>query len=490
MAELSITAEAWARSRGISRQTSGLVPVASGTVHFSDLDAKSEAIFFRYQEGWKARAFPEKAFIAGGGWKPSFWNIEQVLAANSGTVFCTEGEVDALSIIEAGIPPSQVLSVPNGARLKPQDNPRESRGYGYVLEALKQGLSRIKRFVWCGDADEPGLALRADMLRILGAARFMYVTWPDGINDANDMLRLQGAEALHAILTAGAVPWPTGGIYRLSELPPPPDLTIWKPSIPGFEGKVRLAPRTLSLVTGNPGHGKTVCFGQIWYEVAKSYNLVCCIASFETTPKPHLRRQLRTLLTGKLEIEMSEQELAQADAWIEEHYVFLLHSEQRPTLEWFLDCAETAVVRHGAKIVQLDPWNRLEAMRSPKETETEYILRCLRAMYVFATDMDCHLQVVAHPAKMDGGRRGQPPTLEDVSGSRHWENIIDQGFVIHRPEMFDGTERKTHADFYHRKARFEELGYPCKIALDYNLAQRKYVPLFDATEFNATAEGV
>jgi len=174
---------------------------------------------------------------------------------------------------------------------------------------------------------------------------------------------------------------------------------------------------------------------------------------------------------------MTDAEKAQADAWIEQHYLFLLHPEHKPSLGWFLDCAETAVVRHGAKIVQLDPWNRLEAAREPRESETEYILRCLRELYVFANDMDCHVQIIAHPAKMDGPRRGQPPTLEDISGSRHWENIIDQGFVVHRPKMFDGTEQKTEADFYHRKCRFEELGYCCRIQLNYDLLQKKYVPL-------------
>ena len=43
-----------------------------------------------------------------------------------------------------------------------------------------------------GDADDPGLALRADMLRILGAARFYYVDWPEGVKDANDMLLKDG----------------------------------------------------------------------------------------------------------------------------------------------------------------------------------------------------------------------------------------------------------------------------------------------------------
>lgn len=472
----------WAQSRGISRETLEALPVGSGSVFFPDLNAKSEAVFFGYKDGWKARSFPEKSFVAGGGFKPSFWNLEAVLAAKPDTVFVTEGEMDACAIVESGIPACQVLSVPTGARLQPQDDPRESKGYGWALDALKMGLGAIKRFVWCGDADAPGEALRADMLKIIGAARFYYVTWPDGIHDPNDMLLKDGPGALRELILDGALPWPHEGLYRLSELPEPVPLPIWKPPMPGFDGKVHLAPRTLSLVTGQPGHGKTMLWGEIWFQTVKAYGLSCCIASFETRPKPHIRRQLRTLLTSKPEFEMSEVEKVHADAWINERYLFLFHPNQQPTLDWFLDCAETAVIRHGVKIIQLDPWNRLESSRTRDETESKYILRCLRALYVFANDMDCHVQVVAHPSKMDGGRRGQPPTLEDVSESKHWENVVDQGFTVHRPQMFDGPVRKTETALYHRKARFEELGYPCKISLNYDLAQRRYVPLLSSEE--------
>jgi twinkle protein len=170
-----------------------------------------------------------------------------------------------------------------------------------------------------------------------------------------------------------------------------------------------------------------------------------CIASFETRAKPHFRRQLRTLLSGKLERDMSHEDERKADAWIEDRYFFLAHSDNRPTLEWFLDMAEVAVVRHGARIIQLDPWNRLDASRGRDESETEYIGRCLRALHSFAHDMNCHVQIVAHPAKMDGVRKDRTPTLEDISGSKNWENMCDQGFVVHRPEIFeDKRKNRSH----------------------------------------------
>ena len=84
---------------------------------------------------------------------------------------------------------------------------------------------------------------------------------------------------------------------------------------------------------------------------------------------------------------------------------FILTSGSAADLEWFLELAEVAVVRHGARIVQIDPWNRLEAARGRDESETEYIGRCLRAPHGFANDMNCHVQIVAHPSKMETERR-------------------------------------------------------------------------------------
>lgn len=468
---------AFATSRKLSARTLERMGVASGTVFFPELGRKSEGVFFKYPEGWKARAVPEKAFIAGKGFKLSFWNLEAVLRASPSTVFITEGELDACALVEAGISQDQVLSVPNGAVERPAEADKEIRGYAYVLDALRAGLSRTKKFVWCGDMDGPGRSLRADMAKILGAARFWFVDWPEGCKDANDVLKHEGGAFLREMATDGALQWPIDGLFKLSELPEPPVLTLWRPGFPEWESKVLLAPRTMSVVTGHPGHGKTQLWTQIWFNVVRAYCIPIAVASFETRAKPHIQRYLRTLLTGKLEKNLDEEEKRKADAFIEDRYLFMVHPEGRPSLKWFLDMAEVAVVRHGARIIQVDPWNRLEAARGRDQSETEYIGMCLREIHSFAHDMNCHVQVLAHPAKMDSGRRGQAPGLEDISGSKNWDNMVDQGFVVHRPKLFDGKERITKAELHCRKARFEELGYPCVLDLDFKPDVGKYVSI-------------
>lgn len=476
-AAMLMAAVEWVQEkRGISKETLAALGVTCATRFFGDVQRGLPALIFRYSGAdWKARSFPDKHFTASKGFQMQFWNLERVLAANPKEVYLVEGELDACSLVEAGVPQDRVLSVPNGAKLEAADDPRARKGYSYVQEALQRGLSRATKFIWCGDKDEAGKALRADMARLLPVALFHYVEWPDGYKDANDVLLGEGGQFLLDWLGDHAKPWPIDGLFRLSDLPDPPPFTLWDPGFPEWEGKVRLAPKTLSVVTGQPNHGKTTMFQQIWFNVVKRYDLVACMMSFETRPKPHIRRQLRTLHSGKLEVAMLDSEIVAADKWINDHYLFLIHPENRPTLAWFLDMAGAAVVRYGAKIIQLDPWNRLEASRQKNESETDYIANCLRELYAFAVEMNCHVQILGHPSKMDGARRGEPPSLEDISGSKHWENMVDQGFVVYRPKLYDDTGRKTDAQLLHRKARFEELGYPCRLQMDYRVDQGRYV---------------
>jgi twinkle protein len=477
---LSAEVLAYAQSRGIGRQTLERLGVVSGTVFFPGLERKSQALFFRYGTDWKARSFPEKSFVTNQGAKLTFWGLENVLRANPDTVYLVEGEFDALALVEAGIPPECVLSLPNGAG-------EASDGGGYVEEALAAGLNRVQRFIWCGDGDDVGLKLRSEMVHRLGPARVWFVNWPEGTKDANDLLRTDGVIALRELVIAGALQWPVEGLFRLHEIPERPARQLWSLGFPEWNGKVMLAPATLSVVTGHPGHGKTHFLAQVWYNIVRANNLVAAVATFESQPKPDFRKILRALHAGQR--DLTEEQCRAADAWISEHYLFLMHPDQRPTVEWILEMAEVAVIRHGARIIQIDPWNRLESARERNESETDYILRCLRVLHVFAQDMNVHVQILAHPAKMGQERRNQPPALEDIAGSKHWDNVPDQGFVVHRPQLFDAKTgmRQTAAKLFHRKARFPKLGYPCRLNIELDLQKYRFVPRLDSMRCRITS---
>lgn len=455
----SPTMTQWASARKISAETLARFGVKPGAAFFPDLARKAEAVFFPYHTasgesaGWKARAVADKAFVASKGFEPRLWNLHR--AVKSPVVYLTEGEADALALVEAGCADHEVAALPNAS------------GAGALEDALGD-LAGADRFILCMDADDAGKSLRSQVVKILGAGRCEYVDWPEGIKDANEYLIRSSAPKLEAFLRT-AKPWPVVGLYRLSDLPEPPPLRPWSCGFDSWIGKLHFAPQTLSVVTGHPGMGKTVLSMQVWAQIVKAYDVAVAVASFETRAKPHHRRNLRSFHLGKPEIAMTAEEMDRADAWIEERFSWLQHPHEKPSLEWILDTAEVAVTRHGCRVLVIDPWNKIESSRDRDETETDYIGRCLDALLDFARDMDVHVQVIAHPAKSEGNRRGMPPTLEDIAGSKNWDNRPDQGVVIHRSsfENEDGS-RNYDSTVYVRKARYEELGYPCALPMTYD----------------------
>ena len=79
--------------------------------------------------------------------------------------------------------------------------------------------------------------------------------------------------------------------------------------------------------------------------------------------------------------------------------------------------------------------------------------------------------MVAHPAKMQRNQDGviPEPTLYDVSGSAHWNNMADVGLVVHRDFETDDTRVIT------RKVREQGLyGQIGDCFFRYNTAKRIY----------------
>lgn len=131
-------------------------------------------------------------------------------------------------------------------------------------------------------------------------------------------------------------------------------------------------------------------------------------------------------------------------------------------------------IRERARFLVIDPWNKLEADRPESIRETDWIGQCLDELMDFARDLNVHVQVIAHPAKTDKRARGEPPNLEDIAGSKHWDNKADLGLCVHRPKVFEDGERKMDASLYVLKSRYDEIGYPCRLSVDYDLGEGRF----------------
>jgi twinkle protein len=476
----------WGEKRKLSGGT-----LAAFRATFSIVDmpeqARCEVVALPYYRGEtlvnvKYRAISSKQFRMKTGGELRFFNLENVLAGPCKQVYIVEGECDAMALYEAGIPIDQILSVPNGAPAETSANPDEQDRYRFVRAGLEEGLSRCQKFILCTDNDPPGRALRHDLVHLLHPARCWFVEWPERVKDANDLLIIGGPGELLDWVQGEAKEWPVNGLYLLRDLPEPRAITAWDPGFPEWESRLKFAPGMLSVFTGHPGHGKTLMAMQIWFNICREYQIKAAIGSFETHANPHHRRNIRQFYYGRHSDRLSDAERATADAWNNEHFVWMVHPERKPNFSWMLNMAEIAVIRHRVKVVQIDPWNKLEWDRPPEARETDWIRDRLNDMLAFAQDMDVHVMILAHPAKNNNPQnRKEPPYLDDISGSKHWDNIVDQGLSIHRPKVFEKGERKTDAALYHRKARYEEIGYPCKLELQYDLTTCRYRSIDYAT---------
>lgn len=476
MIRLNDAATKWAAARSIRRETLEAFGATSVIEGMPDL-GRTETLALPYRRGAevvniKYRALASKKFKMRTGGELRFWNLDAVLAGDRKAVYIFEGEMDGLAAFEAGISRDKILSVPNGAPKDASGDPVEQDRYRYVIAGLEEGLSAVERFVIATDNDGPGRALRQDLVNILGAARCQFIDWPEHIKDANDLLMRGGPGELLDYLEGEPKEWPVDGLYTLSEIPEPPPLVTWEAGFPEWERKLRFAPGTLCVLTGHPGQGKTTIAAQIVFNICRQYEVKAAIASFETNAKPHHRRNIRRFMFGKL--DLSDDECAKADRWNDEHLLWISHPQRRPTFRWFIDLAEVAVIRRGVKIIVLDPWNKIEADRPPEVRETDWIRDRLNDLLDFARNFGVLMLVLCHPAKGDHRTRDRRPELEDIAGSKHWDNIPDQGLSIYRPKVFDNGERKTEAQLFHLKRRFEELGYECRLDIDYDLSSGRF----------------
>lgn len=436
MKGLTPSAEAFLNRRGIDPDTA----LRYGVHSSQRSDLGGEVIVFPFIERgaivnnkYRGR---DKQFRQDANAIKTWWNhdaiLDPALRDGSQALIITEGEIDALTAIECGFP--LTISVPDGAPKAAKNDaidPEQDTKFSFVWRSW-DALKTVKRIIIATDADEPGQALAAELVRRFGAARCSFVTYPEGCKDLNEVRVKHGPAEVVRVL-AGAKLYPVSGLYRLSEYPEPPPLRPVSTGWTGMDRYLRLYPSQFVVVTGVPNHGKSTWLNNLAMNVAKGEGWHCAIATFEARVKPFLRSQLRRLHGG-----MNDE----ADAFIEDRFAFI---DQTPAgddddadIDWLLDKASDSVIRNGTKLLIVDPWNEIEHKRGRDRSETEYIGHAIRQMKRFGRDFDCVVAVVAHPQKMNdrnvvGGIR--KPTLYDINGSANWYNKADHGIVVHRPDV-------------------------------------------------------
>lgn len=427
-------------------------------------DANGDIIAFPFIDGGieinaKYRN-PAKRFMQRKGARKTFFNADVLddpaLIAGTHALVITEGEIDALSVIQAGYP--FVVSVPDGA--PPARNkdgqlievPKTSAGiepehdekYSFIFNNWDR-LKRIKRIVIATDADEPGQRLAEELVRRLDRVRCLWVKYPEGCKDMNEVLVLYEAAAVMQVI-AGAKEYPVSGLYRLSEIPSEPDLQAVSTGWSRLDGLVKVFTPALMVITGFAGQGKSTWAEQLVANLAKNFGWVTAIASFEMRIRPYITDTLGTVLLdkphwtyspmGDKESVWTAANVRTVDDWIERQFVFIgpdpQNDEQEHTIEWLIDTAEAAVIRHGVRVLLIDPWNEIDHLREKGESGSDYVGRAIRLLKRFAKKFGVLVIIVAHPTKSAMGKPPEGVSLYDISDSAHFANKADIGIVVAR----------------------------------------------------------
>lgn len=370
------------------------------------------------------------------------------------TIVLSEGEMDTLAIKTAfkGKFHIDCYSVPNGAPNKIKDNkvdPSEDGRFKYIWEE-KAKFEGIKRIILATDADHAGDVLADELARRLNKARCYRVDY-DGLKDANDFLIAFGEKKLRDIII-NAEPFPLHGInnldYYSEEFQTLYEKGRSKGVSTGFESVdelFTLKTGQLVTVTGMPNDGKSAFLNHVVVNVAKNHGWKTCFCSFEKPPVLH-SAELSQLLINKpffknaVKKRMSQKEKDFAETWINEHILFQDYiSSGMPTIQQVLDKASSAVMRHGIRILIIDPFNFLVSSDN-KAFDHSGISDMLSQTQLWAKQFDCLVFFVAHPAKNFTEYNGKKrvPDGVSVSGSMAWFAKSDIGITLFRPNTMDG----------------------------------------------------
>lgn len=368
----------------------------------------------------------EKRFHQDKGSAQIFYNWDALRDDSTESLVIVEGEMDCVVALQCGF---LAVSVPNGA-------PATEVKDGDTKYAYLADLPPGREVILAVDGDGPGANLLHDLSIRIGQHRCKWVKYPEGCKDLNDVFMAQGSAGVVECLQKAK--WTRiDGIYRMSELPEQPEMEAHPCPVEGLGKLYSLRQGDLTVFTGIPGHGKTTLLNHIVGSMVMRYRWDVAVASFEQNTKNDHRRALRSFYHSKMVMHMSEEEKDQADGWVEKYFTFIKPSlDDEANLKWVLDKVEAAILRHGCKLVVIDPWNEMDHDRPPGMSMTEYSGFAIKQFKRLAQKYLVHIIVVAHPAKMQRLKDGTypMPSLYDISDSAHWYNKPDLGIVIHRQE--------------------------------------------------------
>ena len=335
----------------------------------------------------------------------------------------TEGQIDALSLVEVGLP--NAVSVPTGAN-----------GMTWVQHCY-EWVDKFREIVIFGDHEKGKITLVDAIAKKFPQKHIRCVRPQDYLmeKDANDILRKYGADALkQAIENAEPV-----STCRLKDLADVESVDIF--SMERIFTGIRQLDRLLGglyygqvvILTGKNGNGKSTVMSQIIVN-ALDKGINTMIYSGELTDY-HFKRWLDLQAAGDdyvverqnrfgdksytITPEISKQisDWYRGKAWIYDNTIV---TDAENECDELLDTIELSIVKFGARFICLD--NLMTALDVPLGDDLYRAQsKFLKRLKKIAQQHNVIIMLVAHPRKS----RSDSITKDDIAGSGDITNRVD-----------------------------------------------------------------
>ena len=413
----------------------------------------------------------------------TLYNIDKVKSnwdeGKPKTVIFVEGEMDVLAMATAGY---DAVTLPDGA---PQSTKFDENDKRFTALQASDWLSDAEKVIIAVDMDEAGGNLERELTHRFGKHRCWRVSFPEMYDikckDANETIIQHGAETL-AECVEDAKPYPIDGVYHVkdyySQVMNIYTGNIQKPISTGFPNldKIyKVMAGTFQLVTGIPNHGKSNFLDQLLLNLSRQHNWKMAMFSPEHSASLHIRRLLEKVNEKPFDEgsneRMTEAELKSGMEFLNERFFFIENKDAVPNIDWVLEKATAACVRHGINGVVVDPFNKIAQNRAASVREDEHIRDVIAKCQKFCSSHNVTFWMVAHPHKLYRSESGSynAPSLYEVAGSAHWNNMCDIGMVIHRD--FDEGITKVIMRKVREQGLYGEIG---EAEFTYNTVKRIY----------------
>jgi twinkle protein len=441
----------WFKDRGISQTTLNDLNVSEGPEFMPQTSKTENTIKFNYMMGGELINIKyrdgRKNFKLYKGAEKVFYNIDSIIGYDE--CYIVEGEMDALSLHEVGIP--NVISVPNGATLN-------SNNLDYLDNCIDYFENKNK-IILAVDNDEAGQALQQELIRRLGAEVCYIIDFKD-CKDANEYLIKHGKDNFTSILNnPKAVP--LENVTTFNDIEGEVTDFVQHGFKPGYQAGLSNFDKIFSTytgqfitVTGIPSSGKSDFVDQLVVGYNINYKWKTAFASPENAPTYlHAHKLMRKVWQGMpTPGDINTTQWKKVGEHINDNFFFI--DMERYTLESVLRKGAELVKRKGIKCLVIDPFNKIRDVDCNTEDVNRYTMEYLTKIEVFAKKFDVLVFIVAHPTKMYKDKDGkiEEPNMYNIKGGGEWYDASYHGILVHRDYEAKTVKAKV------LKVKFQNLG--------------------------------